>query len=149
MPVVGWLATRAGTLYIERGGKTANTDTIKTMADTLTDHQHVVLFAEGTTKDGSHVRFHSRLVQSAIDANCKIQPVAVVYPSANGHRTHPSALFLDDMSMGQSFLNLLKAPALVAELHFLEPYPSSGKTRNELTRHAEEKVNALIKRRLA
>lgn len=143
MPIVGWLATRAGTLYIERGGKTASQNAIKLMADTLAD-QSVVLFAEGTTKDGSHIKFHSRLMQSAIDADCKVQPVAVRYPSIEDNGTHPAALFTGDTTMGQSFLKILTNSTLVAELHFLEPVNASGMSRDELAEYAEEKVRLVI-----
>jgi 1-acyl-sn-glycerol-3-phosphate acyltransferase len=143
MPVIGWLATRAGTLYIERGGKTAASNTIKLMAETLTQ-QNVVLFAEGTTKEGSHIKFHSRLMQSAIDADCKIQPVAVRYPSSEGNGTHPAALFTDNISMRQSFFNILTVSSLVAELHFLEPVAANGMSRDELAAYAEEKVRSVI-----
>lgn len=145
MPVVGWLATRAGTLYIERGGKAAASNTIKLMANTLT-HQNIVLFAEGTTKEGKHIRFHSRLMQSAIDADCKIQPVAVRYPSTEGNGTHPAALFTDDITMRQSFIKILTVSTLVAELHFLEPVAANGMTRDELAAYAEEKVRSVIER---
>ncbi|MCK5263808.1 MAG: 1-acyl-sn-glycerol-3-phosphate acyltransferase, partial [Gammaproteobacteria bacterium] len=69
-PIFGWLASKAGTLYIPRGSKTASIEANKIMQQTLLDDQHVVLFPEATTSDGNIRRFHSRLIQSAIDAEC-------------------------------------------------------------------------------
>jgi len=143
MPIIGWLATRAGTLYIKRGSKTAAKNAIKLMSNTLID-QNIVLFAEGTTKDGSHIRFHSRLMQSAIDAGCKVQPVAVRYPSSSGHGTHEAALFTGNTTTGQSFLKILSTSTLVAELHFLEPVTATGMSRDELAKYAENKVRSVI-----
>lgn len=144
MPVMGWLASRAGTLYIPRGGKSAAEKAISTMTDALLKQHHVVLFAEGTTTNGEVKRFHSRLVQSAINADCCIQPLAIRYPSMNGEKVHPSAPFVGDMTMAESFSRFLSASDLEVELHFLEPISVSGKNRGELASYAEEKVRAAI-----
>lgn len=141
---MGWLASRAGTLYIPRGGRTAAEQAISTMADALQNQHHVVLFAEGTTTNGEVKRFHSRLIQSAIDAQCNIQPIAIRYPSVSGNRVHPSAPFIGDMTMGQSLSQYLAAKDMVTELHFLEPIQVTGRTRDELASYAENKVRAVI-----
>lgn len=146
MPVMGWLASRAGTLYIPRGGKKAAELAITTMTSALQQQHHVVLFAEGTTTAGEVKRFHSRLIQSAINADCSIQPVAIRYPSLNGEAAHPAAPFIGDMTMGQSLSRYLGANKLSVELHFLEPISVAGKTRDELAAYAEEKVRAIIER---
>jgi 1-acyl-sn-glycerol-3-phosphate acyltransferase len=144
MPVMGWLASRAGTLYIHRGGKTAANDTIDSMTEALNQEHHVMLFAEGTTQDGAEVRFHSRLIQSAINAECHVQPVAIRYPSLNGEHVHPAALFIGDITIGRSILNIMTAKNLFAEVHFLEPIKTKGKQRDELASYAEEQVRTLI-----
>lgn len=144
MPVMGWLASRAGTLYIQRGGKNAANETIHSMTRALEQEHHVVLFAEGTTQDGTIKRFHSRLIQSAINAECHIQPVAIRYPSVNGETVHPAALFIGETTIGQSIVNIMSAKNLVAELHFLEPVKTNGKQRDELAFYAENQVRALI-----
>lgn len=144
MPVMGWLASRAGTLYIPRGGKTAAEEAINTMTEALLKNHHVVLFAEGTTTNGEVRRFHSRLVQCAIDAGCTIQPLAIRYPSDNGEAVHPSALFTGDTTLGQSLARFMTTKNMVAEIHFLEPVHAHGKSRDELASYAEEKVRAVI-----
>lgn len=144
-PLMGWLATRAGTLYIKRGGTTAATEAIAIMAHALGRQNHVALFAEGTTTDGTVKKFHSRLVQSAIESNSFIQPVAIRYPSKNGELVHPAAAYNDNMSMRKSVLNMLAAKDVVAEIHFLDCVHANGKNRDELARYAEEQVAALIK----
>jgi 1-acyl-sn-glycerol-3-phosphate acyltransferase len=144
MPIMGWLASRAGTLYIHRGGKAAASNTIDSMTDALKQEYHVVLFAEGTTQDGTINRFHSRLIQSAINAECHVQPVAIRYPSLNGEHVHPAALFIGDTTIGRSILNIMTAKNLFAEIHFLEPVKTSGKQRDELAAYAEEQVRDLI-----
>ena len=143
MPIMGWLASRAGTLYISRGGKTASLQAIQTMTAALKQNQNVILFAEGKTTDGNMKRFHSRLIQSAIDAGCDIQPIAIRYPH-HKEPTHPAAPYFGDMAMIDSLSNILSAKTLRAELHFLDVISTTGKSRDELAREAEEKVRAVI-----
>lgn len=144
-PIFGWLASRAGTLYIPRGSKTASAEANTIMQQTLVDDQHVVLFPEATTSDGNIKRFHGRLMQSAIDAQCLVQPVAIRYPDSNGNTIHKAVLYIDDISFMQSAKNIMAAKGLVAELYFLEPINTQNKSRDELAREAEEKVRAVAK----
>jgi 1-acyl-sn-glycerol-3-phosphate acyltransferase len=144
MPVMGWLASRAGTLYIPRGGKTAADTANETMANALQQDHHVVLFAEGTTGDGNIKRFHSRLIQSAITAGSTLQPIAIRYPSNNQNNVHPAALFVGDTTMGQSVTKIMSTSDLVVEIHFLEPVEVTNKNRDELAAYAEDKVRSVI-----
>ena len=143
LPIIGWLASRAGTLYIARGGKSASSLAIQTMTEALKQDQNVILFAEGKTTNGKMKRFHSRLIQSAIDAGCNIQPIAIRYPH-HKQPTHPAAPYFGDMAMSESISNILKAKTLHAEVHFLEVISTLGKSREELARTAEEKVRTII-----
>lgn len=145
MPVAGWLASRAGTLFISRGGKTAATKAIQTMAEALKQNQNIILFAEGTTTDGNTKRFHSRLIQSAIDAGCEIQPIAIRYPH---HRElmHPAAPFIGEMSIGESLGNILRAEGLCAEVHYLDVVSTREKSRGELGRVVEGMVRGVVEK---
>ncbi len=143
-PLMGWLATRAGTLYIERGGREAAAKTNNVMADVLSLQHNVVLFAEGTTTDGNIKRFHSRLIQSAVDSNAHVQPVAIRYPCPDGNKVHPAALFIEDMSFAESTKRMLAARQLQVEIHFGEPISAANKTRDELARYAEAEVRRIL-----
>jgi lyso-ornithine lipid O-acyltransferase len=150
MPLLGWMATRAGTLYIRRGGRTAASEAIEAMADVLNRNHHVLLFPEGTTTDGSVKKFHSRLVQSAVQAGCDIQPVAIRYPSPRvidtdaGGLTHPAVLFTDDTGFAESALSVMSARDITVEVTFLEPVASAGRSRDELAAHAENAIRLHI-----
>jgi len=143
-PVFGWLASKAGTLYIPRGSKTASAQANSIMQQTLLDDQHVVLFPEATTSDGIIKRFHTRLMKSAIDAQCRIQPIAIRYPDTDGNTVHEAVLYTGDTSFMQSTKNVIATKGLVAELYFLEPINTQNKSRDELARYAEEQVKALF-----
>ena len=143
-PVFGWLASKAGTLYIPRGSKTASAKANNIMQQTLLDDQHVVLFPEATTSDGNIKRFHSRLMQSAIDAQCLVQPVAIRYPDTRGNTVHEAVLYIGNTTFMQSAKNIMATKSLIAELYFLEPINTQNRTRDELARYAEEQVKALF-----
>jgi 1-acyl-sn-glycerol-3-phosphate acyltransferase len=143
-PLIGWLATRAGTLYIPRGGRQAAVDANKAIAEALSMEHNVLLFAEGTTTDGNLKRFHSRLMQSAVDSSAHIQPVAIRYPDPGGSKVHPAALYIGDMSFFDSTRRLLGARQLEVEIYFGETVSAVNKSRDELARFAEAEVRRLL-----
>ena len=142
-PVFGWLASRAGTLYIPRGSKNASAQANEVMHAALRNDHHVVLFPESTTSDGNIRRFHGRLMQSAINAECMVQPIAIRYPHTS-KAVHDAVLYTGDMSFMQSAKNVMAARGITAELHFLEAVNACDKTRDELARYAEVKVKSLF-----
>ena len=143
-PLMGWLATRAGTLYIERGGREAAARTNEIMAEALSLNHNVVLFAEGTTTDGNIKKFHSRLMQSAVDSAAYIQPVAIRYPDPGGGKVHPAALHIDNMSFSDSGKRMLTAKQLEVEIHFGEAVSAENRSRDELARYTETEVRRLL-----
>ncbi len=149
MPLFGWLATRAGTLYIKRGNKRSATESSSEITAALNQRHNSLIFAEGTTTDGHIKKFHSRMMQSAIDAHAMVQPVAIFYPVTNSEtkktEINPVTLFLGDSTIGESFDRITRAPRIDVEVHFLQPISSTGKTRDEIAQHAFDEVVAAIK----
>ncbi len=149
IPVIGWLATRAGTLYIKRGCKDSATDASSEITAALNQRHNSIVFAEGTTTDGHIKKFHSRMIQSAIDAPAMVQPVAIFYPvrnpESNKIEINPVTLFLAGTSAGESFDLIARAPSIDVEVHFLQPINSKDKTRDEIAQHAFDQVVAAIK----
>lgn len=149
MPVFGWLATRAGTLYIKRGKHGSASEASSEITAALNQRHNSLIFAEGTTTDGHIKKFHSRLMQSAIDAHAMVQPIAIFYPVINPEtgnpEINPATLFMGDTSTGESFNLIARAPGIDVEVHFLEPIHSAGKTRDEISQHAYDEVVDAIK----
>ncbi|PCI08431.1 MAG: hypothetical protein COB77_02325 [Gammaproteobacteria bacterium] len=149
LPLFGWIATRAGTLYINRGGKNSASDASSEITTALRQKHNSLIFAEGTTTDGHIKKFHSRMMQSAIDAQAMVQPVAIFYPLRNSVtqeiEINPSTLFLGNTTLGESYNLITRAAHTYVEVHFLEPINSRGKTRNEIASHAYDEVVNRIK----
>jgi len=130
-PLIGFLAAKAGTLFIER----RRHDTVRAnqaIEGALRDGDHIALFPEGTTSDGSHVQhFHASLLQPAIDADAPVQAVAIAYFGENGESDTAPA-YIGDLSFGDSLKQILRRPAIHAQLHFCALVQPHGKDRRQL-----------------
>src|SRR5258708_6825790 len=79
-PMVGWLSTLVGTLYIERGKRSEVRRARQLIAAELERGTLIAVFPEGITTFGRSLeRFHSALFQPALDAAATLQPVALRY----------------------------------------------------------------------
>src|SRR5438034_10857179 len=86
-PVVGWLCTLVGTLYIERGKRSAAVRARQAVAGELERGALVAVCPEGITTFGRSLeRFHAALFQPALDAAATLQPVALRYLDAAGRQ---------------------------------------------------------------
>ena len=143
-PLMGWLASSAGTLFIERGGRHASDAAIATMTKALSANQNICLFAEATTTDGHVRKFHGRLMQSAIDAGCYVQPVAIHYPPPAGEaqRVHPAMLYVGNTTMVESYCKVLRAKNISVNIYLLPPIEPTDKSRDELAQLAQSAVSA-------
>lgn len=144
-PVVGWLATKAGTLFIRRGASKAAAHSMEKMSEALTQGDHVVLFPEGKTTDGHSVKkFHARLFQSAIESHSMLQPVVIRYPHAEG--VHPKAAFVNDITLHQSAIGMLGETQMKVDIHFLSPINTDNKSRDQLAKECEHLIREQIKK---
>ncbi len=141
-PLAGWLARRAGTLFIERGN--ADTGTLaQQIAGYLQQDAHLLIFPEGTSSDGSSVlRFHPRLLAAAQASGMPLQPVALRYRRA-GLRDE-LAPFIGDDELAQHLLRLLDGERALVEVTLLPLIESHGLSRSELARHAHSAIMAEV-----
>jgi 1-acyl-sn-glycerol-3-phosphate acyltransferase len=119
-PLIGWLASRAGTIFHRRGSDHSLRDVMQLMVARMRAGFSVGVFPEGGTGDGRALRvFHARILQTALDADVPVQPVALRY----GEHGNAQALvaFAPGEQFLHNFLRLLGDRSRVAEVHFLEP----------------------------
>ncbi|TBU86562.1 lysophospholipid acyltransferase family protein [Phytopseudomonas dryadis] len=137
-PLAGWLAHKAGTLFIRRGagdGSLLN----QQLGRHLQQGRHLLIFPEGTTGDGTSLRtFHGRLLSSAIESGVALQPVAIRYlRDGQPCRVAP---FIGDDDMLSHLLRLLDSDIAEVHIQLLEPIDSQSGNRNELARRAQAAV---------
>lgn len=143
-PVIGWLCSRAQTLFIERGKARSAARMNVQLVELLHRGECLAIFPEGTTTDGTKVaHFHSSLLQPAIDAKAQVHPIAIRYQNDDGaHST--AAAYIDDMSFGASMWNLLRTPRLHVRLMATPPLEAQTMDRRDLTRTAHERISAVL-----
>lgn len=142
-PVVGWLARKTGTLFIERGRRADTARINAEMRILMQSGAWVAVFPEGTTSDGRELRrFLPSLLQPAVELDCPVVPSGLRYRSLNGEYS-AAAAYIDGVSMWQSLKQIISQPGLVAELHFGEPILPNGH-RRELAAQAEAATAGLL-----
>jgi 1-acyl-sn-glycerol-3-phosphate acyltransferase len=143
-PVLGWLAEKAGTIFIARGNKRDLRHLFTGLVDKLSAGQRVAFFPEGTTAaQGSLLPFHPNLFEAAIDAKVPVQPFAMAYLDGAG-ALHPAVDFIGDMSFVESLVIILKGPPVIARLACLAPLATDGFHRRELALASHRSVAAAL-----
>ena len=96
-PVIGLLAARGGTLFIDRDRLRRLPAPWPRSPTRLRDGQSVLVFPEGSTWCGrTQGRFYPASFQAAIDAGAPVRPVALRYRLADGSPTTAAAFVGDD-----------------------------------------------------
>lgn len=136
-PVLGFLVTRAGTIFIERSKRHDTARTNRTMVEALLRREHVAIFPEGTTTDGTEVKpFHASLFQPALGAGARVVVLSLRYVNRDGS-TNLNASYAGERSLWQSVQLILAHRSLRAELCFAGTIDVSGKTRRDIAHEAE------------
>lgn len=129
-PLLGTLATGAGTLYIERTSRKDALRMVKVMADAMKNGDVVAVFPEGTTSDGRDLLpFHANLIQSAILAEAPVQPMSLKFIDADSGEPSFAPCYIGDDTLLGSIWRTLKAPKIIAVVHFGELQQDQGRDR--------------------
>ena len=128
-PLIGPLATAAGTLYIERASSRDALRVVHHMAERLQVGDVLAVFPEGTTGDGVEVLpFHANLLQAAIAAQAPAQAVGLRFVDAWGQPSFAPCYIGDDTFLG-SVWRTLCARGLVVHVAFAAPDLPQGRNR--------------------
>ncbi len=138
-PLIGRFASAVGTVFVERGRRQSISSVNRVVSARLRSGQSIGVYPEGTTTDGSCLlRFHSNLVQAALDAGAPVIPVAIDYRQDG--RPTAAAAFVGEMTLIESLWRILVTPRLTARLHWLPPVDCTGQTRQAIARRARAAV---------
>lgn len=142
-PLVGWMAANGGTIFHRRGSNHSLTSVMAVMVDRLREGRSVAVFPEGGTGYNGVLKvFHARIFQAALDAEVRVQPVALRF-SKNGRRVIDAG-FREHESFMANFLRLLGSAPLDAEVHFLEPVPATPDARRRMAELSRERIAAAL-----
>lgn len=142
-PLVGSLATGAGTLYIERTSRRDAMRVVHHMRDRLQAGDVVAIFPEGTTGDGrTMLPFHANLVQAAISANVQIQPLALRFADGQGAASFAPSFVGDETLLG-SIWRTLSARSLVAQVRYGAPQVHDERDRRAWALDLQQAVEQL------
>jgi 1-acyl-sn-glycerol-3-phosphate acyltransferase len=138
-PVAGWIAERAGTLFVRRARR-HDTARINDMVHAaLAQGDCVGLFPEGTTTMGDRLlKFHSSLFEPAVANRAVVHPIAIRYEHADGSLSR--AMAYDDLSFMQSLSLIVRQRHVVARITFLDVVEVEGLTRRDVAAVAQERI---------
>jgi 1-acyl-sn-glycerol-3-phosphate acyltransferase len=141
-PIAGWLALKAGTLFIRRGSGDSRL-LQKQMCNHLQQDTDLLIFPEGTTTDGRALRtFHGRLLSSAIEAGVMLQPVAIKY--TRDGKADPIAPFIGDDDLLSHLKRLFANEQGDVHIQLLTPIATAGQERAALAFQAQQAVQMAL-----
>lgn len=137
-PVVGWLAARAGTLFIRRGDGQAGAIS-EQIAGRLRERGLLTLFPEGTTTDGREVRpFFSRLFAAALETGTDVVPVALRYHVDGAF--DPVAPYTGNQSLVDNLLGLMRRRQTQVHVTFAQPIALRDQSRRQVAEIARKTI---------
>lgn len=147
-PGIGWLASKIGTLFVERASLTQIQAVNSAIARTLAAGRTVTIFPEGTTTDGSRLlQFRSALIAPAVAAGRSVQPLALRYHGPDGQAS-AAAAYAGDTTMWQSLRNVARQRFLILRIDVMPALGGAGTDRRTLARNAREAIAGRLQCRL-
>lgn len=143
-PVLGWLAARNETVFLQRGNGREASRMNDCVAMHLQSGQQIALFPEGTTSNGASVfPFHRALFQGAIAVEAPIQPLAIAYFSKDKVRSDAPAYTIE-VSLISSLRQIIASPELSVELQQLPSLLPQGQDRRELATQSHAVIHHAV-----
>ena len=146
-PVIGALATGAGTLYIERASRRDALRVVHHMKEALLRGEVVAVFPEGTSSDGiALLPFHANLIQAAISAHAPVLPVALRFVDGRSGQPSLAPIYVDDQTLVGSIWRTLTTPGTRAVVSYGQSQSPEGRERREWAEQLRAAVAELRER---
>jgi 1-acyl-sn-glycerol-3-phosphate acyltransferase len=142
-PVAGWIAERAGTIFIRRERRRDTSRINALVHAALAEGEFIGLFPEGTTGDGDELlRFHSSLFEPAVANGALVYPAAIRYVADEGSACDAAAY--GDRTFMQSLALIIGQRSFTATLRFGAPLATRGASRRDIALSARGSVATLL-----
>lgn len=139
-PILGWMASQVGTIYIERENRRAAHRTQELMVDHLCSGRTIAIFPEGTTTEGDSVLpFHSALFQAAVNVGSNVRCFSISYHETNGQPSRRSA-YVGDLSLFGCLWNIVANGPLEARITDVGKIHSPLPDRRRLAHQAHQLI---------
>ena len=145
-PGAGWIADRAGTLFVHRARRHDTGRINARVHEVLMRGDCVGLFPEGTTTQGDRLLpFHTSLFEPAIANRATVHPAALRYENADGSARENFA-YVGDVTFVGSLARMVASRGVVVRIDFGPPIePSEARGRREVARLARERIATLLR----
>lgn len=143
-PLIGTLATAAGTLYIERASRRDALRMVQSMQEALERGEVLAVFPEGTTGDGrAMLPFHANLLQAPVLAGAPVQAVGLRFADKATGATSFAPSYIGDETLLGSIWRTLCAPPIEAVVRYGVPERAEGRDRRAWAQHLHTVVDEL------
>jgi 1-acyl-sn-glycerol-3-phosphate acyltransferase len=140
--LIGWLAEKSDTVFLRRGSHGHARIINREIAEILGKGDHVAVFPEGTTTDGTHLlHFHAALIQPALAVGRPVLPLAISYWEADGSRSLAPG-YVGDLSLMQCTLAIAECKKLVARVTTCPVLGLAGEDRRQVAAGARKTICA-------
>ena len=141
---VGWLATLARTVYVERSRRSSTGEQRDAITERLASGDNIILFPEGTNSDGVYMLPFKSALFAVTDGlpDLMIQPVTIAYTRLNGmpvtRRRLPDLAWVGETELMPHAATFLSLGRIRAELLFHPPVRAADfANRKALAAHCE------------
>jgi len=143
-PLAGWIADRAGTLFIRRDQMRDMARIDARVREVMGEGDCVGLFPEGITTEGDELRkFHSSLFEPAVANTAHVHPVAIRYEHPDGTLCREMS-FIGDRTFGESIGLILHQRRVRARIMFAPTVETAGASRRDVAKAVETRVASLL-----
>jgi len=143
-PLAGWIAERAGTLFIRRDQMRDMARIDARVREVMAEGDCVGLFPEGITTEGDELRkFHSSLFEPAVANSAHVHPAAIRYEHPDGTLCREMS-FIGDRTFGESIRLILGQRRVRARIMFAPVVETAGAARRDVAKTVETRVASLL-----
>lgn len=142
-PILGYISSRSGTVYIKRGKRNVLYKTLQALCDILQSDRSLVIFPEGTTTLGERInKFHTGLFQAAINTNSPVQPVALRY--FRHGKLDRIAAYIDQDNFLITLIKIIAQPKTEVQLTYCKMIQNHTHNRRELAAASHSIISQVL-----